>query len=103
LRHALQDYAAALKGRFGERLRLVSLFGSWARGEASPDSDVDVAVVIDGLSRAEWADAVGLVCDVEASTDVFLSPFVLSSERFAFLLARERQIAQDIVTQGIPP
>ncbi len=102
LRRALERYAAALHVRFGPRLRHVTLFGSWARGQAGPDSDVDVAVVVEGLSRAEWTEAIDLACGVEDSTGTFLSPFVLSADRFELLLARERRIAQDIVAEGIP-
>lgn len=42
---------AELKGRlqalYGERLKGVYLFGSYARGEADEESDVDVLVVLD--------------------------------------------------------
>ena len=42
---------SALAKRFGDRLRLVVLFGSRSRGEARPDSDHDLLVVIDGLPK----------------------------------------------------
>lgn len=38
-----------LKNCFGVRLRFVGLQGSRARGEARPDSDIDVVVVLDEL------------------------------------------------------
>src|SRR5438445_516464 len=58
LRDILAAYAARLAARFGPRLRMVRLFGSFARGEATEDSDVDVAVIVEGLARegpAEWS------------------------------------------------
>jgi predicted nucleotidyltransferase len=36
-----------LERRFGERFVAIYLFGSRARGDHEPDSDVDVAVVLD--------------------------------------------------------
>lgn len=36
---------------FGERLQVIVLFGSRSRGEAYPDSDHDIFVVIEGLPR----------------------------------------------------
>lgn len=39
----LTDY---LRKLYGERLARVVLFGSYARGEARPDSDIDVLVVL---------------------------------------------------------
>ena len=35
-----------LRGSFGERLRGVLLYGSEARGEAEPDSDIDLLVLL---------------------------------------------------------
>lgn len=40
---------------YGSRLRHVLLFGSWARGDSHPDSDIDMLVVLDDLAgRARW-------------------------------------------------
>ncbi len=46
-----QPIAQALETRFGERLRTVVLFGSQARGEAGPESDHDLFVVIEDLPQ----------------------------------------------------
>ena len=39
--------AQDLSRLYGDRLRAVVLFGSWARGDAHPESDVDLLVVLD--------------------------------------------------------
>ncbi len=46
--------AEELSELYGDRLRAVVLFGSWARGEAHPESDIDLLVVLDEVeSRRE--------------------------------------------------
>jgi len=45
---ALAEYRRGLEALYGERLSRVILFGSRARGEARPDSDIDVVVVLRG-------------------------------------------------------
>ena len=43
----LKGIKARLSAAHGERLRGVVLYGSQARGDAQPDSDVDVLVLLD--------------------------------------------------------
>ncbi len=47
------ELAEKLTGRFGPRLLFLGLQGSYGRGEAGEDSDIDVAAVLD---RVELAD-----------------------------------------------
>lgn len=48
VRLALEELKQALSKLYGERLRGVYLYGSYARGDFTEDSDVDVLVVLDG-------------------------------------------------------
>lgn len=45
-----KDLVDALAEQFGERLKMIVLFGSQSREEAKPDSDHDIFVVIEELS-----------------------------------------------------
>jgi len=44
----LQDIRARLLRAHGKRLRGLVLYGSEARGDAGPDSDIDLLVLLDG-------------------------------------------------------
>jgi predicted nucleotidyltransferase len=53
--------AHILEGVYGERLVNVVLFGSWVRGDAHEESDVDLLVVLDD-ARDRW-DEIGRIVD----------------------------------------
>jgi predicted nucleotidyltransferase len=47
--------AGELRELYGERLKQVLLFGSWARGDAHPESDIDLLVVLDRI-ESRWEE-----------------------------------------------
>ncbi len=99
---ALGRFKEALLRRFGARLRSIRLFGSRASGGDHPESDIDVLVLIDGLSRREKAEVLDMAADISLDLGVDLSPLVMSPEAFAFLRSRETRLALDIEREGIP-
>lgn len=48
-----EGLAVKLQAAFGPRLRFVGYQGSYGRGEAMPDSDIDIVTVLDEVSVAE--------------------------------------------------
>ena len=51
IRDLLEEVKQGLRHLYGPRLEGVFLFGSYARGEADAESDVDVLVVLDEVTR----------------------------------------------------
>lgn len=46
----LQDFTKKLFDIFGNRLKFIGLQGSYKRGEAKPESDIDIVIILDKLS-----------------------------------------------------
>ena len=80
IRAVLDELRRRLERRFGDRLIALYLFGSRARGEHEPDSDVDVAVILDqkmprpfDITREILEDTYDLLLD----TGYYIQPWPL--------------------------
>ena len=83
MRAELAAYVAALHRRFGADLVSVIAFGSRVRGDAKPESDLDVLVVVRGLPRRRWDRYEGLRNVAEEVSDEFadtVAPILLTPE-----------------------
>jgi predicted nucleotidyltransferase len=101
IRELLNELKARLTQFLESRTFRLVLFGSRARGDYDKDSDIDVAIIVDGLSQELKDRVLDLVTDLELERSKPLSPLVLGQEQFDALRGRERRIALDIVEEGI--
>ncbi len=108
LRHApeqdiriLADIKKALVKTLAGRTYRLILFGSKARADFERGSDIDVAVIVDGMDRVLKRAIYDTVIEVEFEHSTFTSTLPLSTEEFQHLLSRERRIALDIQREGI--
>jgi uncharacterized protein len=71
----------ALEKIYGKRLRMVSLYGSAARGQLHQDSDIDIAVILDRITDKfeEYERISQLGSDISLEYDTLVS-FLLVSE-----------------------
>ena len=83
----LQDLCDRIGGAVGDRVCAIKLFGSRARGDARPDSDFDILVVVD-KDDFELSERIGRIAyDVYWDDDFrrYLSVKVMSRDQHAFL------------------
>ena len=89
----LANFRAALAEMYGDRLERVVLYGSRARGDATEDSDYDIAVFLRNLSdRMAESDRIALAAtDIlsETGTVIHAIPFPAGSYRERTLLMHE--------------
>jgi predicted nucleotidyltransferase len=90
----LAALAEVVRGAVDDRVQAVLLFGSLARGEATADSDIDLAVIAD----EEWDGRGALQAAVEAGCG---SPCDVLVSGAAALAAEAAAVTADIMRDGI--
>lgn len=88
-------YLAEIAGRVteelsrDERVLAVILFGSVAMGKATPESDIDLLVVLERTDRKIEGEFVSRLSDLGFKFDVTIEPVLLCREDFEGMLAAD--------------
>lgn len=84
LQHILAEFRRGLERLYGNRLVELILFGSQARNDASPDSDIDVMIVVRGPvdSNEEIRRVSPLASELSLKHDLVISCVHVSEEAF---------------------
>jgi predicted nucleotidyltransferase len=101
IRELLTELRTGLAALYGARLQGVYLFGSYAREEGDPESDVDVLVVLDQLARYgdEVARTSSLVSSLSLKFGVSISRVFVSQHDWA---SRETPFLANVREEAIP-
>lgn len=81
----LKRYVDDIKRLYGSRLKTVILYGSYARGDFRPDSDIDIMILVD-LTEQEIKEKGYILSDItfdyNFDYDVEIMPIVKNLEHF---------------------
>jgi len=83
------------------RLVVLRLFGSKARGDSDPESDIDVLIVLEELTREIRKQVSALCCDLSIDHHVVISPILYSSAEFASGHTRITPFYQNVEREGV--
>jgi predicted nucleotidyltransferase len=97
----LKQFKSQIEPLYGNRLKKVMLFGSWARNEATNDSDIDVAVVLEGDVKAghEIDSMIDTITDINLEYGVLLSVYPVSKNDYD---NRKSPLLINLRKEGIP-
>jgi predicted nucleotidyltransferase len=79
----------------------VLLFGSKARGEGRPDSDLDVVVLVDRTDYAFKHAILWLAAEISLDYDVLLSPRVIPLEAWRKMVEADTLFYRSVASEGI--
>ena len=98
---ALQEFSARIRAALGSNLRELRLFGSKARGDSRPDSDLDVLVVVSNDRARAEDQAIDIAFDVNVASDLYISPRVVTAESLADPVWRTTLFVQTVTREGV--
>ena len=101
IRTILADLRTRFVALYGDRLAKLILYGSQARGDAKPDSDIDVLVVLKGaVSPGQEIERTGdIVSDVSLVHDTVISCVFVSEERYG---SEWTPLFSNVRREGVP-
>jgi len=97
---SLEEFTRAVKGLFTKRFHSMVLYGSYARGDALPDSDLDILVVLDSSKdlNLDWDQCIDLAAEIASRTGVLISVLVCLSNDY---IERMHPLLINIRSEGI--
>ena len=101
---ALTEFVKRLRHDLPANVVDVRLFGSEARGDATPESDIDVLVVVQPENeRVALEDRViDIAFDVNLEFGVYVSPRVVTPEILNHPVWRETSFIRNVAGESIP-
>jgi len=101
-RQAVQVFVQRLHERFRGEILQVALFGSKARGDSGPWSDIDILTVVREESWSLRGEVSTLAADVSLEYDVLIGPRVIGLERWERMKRDGFSLYRNIAIEGIP-
>lgn len=84
-KHLIEDYVSLVKSVYGEHIRKIILYGSYARGDFRDDSDIDIMILtdIDDAASVPYQQTLsGATFDFNLDHDTDFKPITHGEELF---------------------
>jgi len=100
-RKVVDEFKNFLLSHYPNRIELIELFGSKARGDSDEDSDVDLLLVVDKEDR-EFDDQIcELMSELCLKYNTLISPVIFEKEEFELYKRVRAPIILNIQKEGI--
>jgi predicted nucleotidyltransferase len=100
-RRALEAFVEHVRQTYPNRVHVITLFGSKARGDSHAYSDIDVLLIVD---KEDWRfrHAIsGIAADVSLAYNVLIGPRIISRERWARMRRYRFTFYKNVQADGI--
>jgi predicted nucleotidyltransferase len=100
IKQMLTNFSDELIKKFDVRIYSIIWYGSTARGDASKDSDIDIAIIAADESNDLWQKANEIAAEFSLIHDCLISLILISDTRFERMRKIGRLLAVNIDIDG---
>lgn len=100
-RQAVEEFCQRVVEGLGHTLVSIKLFGSKVRGDDTPESDIDLAVIVQRRSEKLADHILDIAFDVNLRYSVYISPRVIGQATFQHPVWRFTPFLQNIQRHGV--
>jgi len=83
----LREFRAEVEKLYDKRLRNIILYGSWARGAATEDSDIDLLIILEGevIPGKEIDRMIEIITEINLKYGVLISVYPISEKDYSMV------------------
>jgi predicted nucleotidyltransferase len=101
VKRILREFKQEIIKVYGRSLKKIILYGSWARGQATSESDIDILLVLEGkiVPGKEIDRIIDIVSNINLKYGVLISVYPVSERKY---LKTDSPLLLNIRREGIP-
>lgn len=101
IKEVLNEFKREVEKLYGKKLKNIILYGSWARGDATEESDIDLLVILEGkvIPGKEIDRMIDIITEVNLKYGVLLSVYPISEENY---LKVNSPLLINVRREGVP-
>ncbi len=101
-KEAIEAFLIKLRARFPGRVSQAFLFGSKARGDSHPESDIDILLITDTIDWRFRHAISDLASDVSLASGVLIAPRVIEQVSWDQMARQGFSLYEAVVQEGLP-
>lgn len=85
IKEILKEFRTEVEKLYGKKLKNIILYGSWARGDATEESDIDLLIVLEGkvTPGKEIDTMINIITEINLTYGVLISVYPISEEDYS--------------------
>lgn len=97
----IKDFADEVRSVFGDRLDEVILFGSYAKDEYVPGSDIDVMILVSEMDDSDEEKVWNIAWEFAEDKDLKFSPKIYGTGEFEDKVSKGYSFYKEVSDEGV--